>query len=169
MPNPRIIVTKRTFLRRMEETDLLGIYETHADSETRKYTWINGLYTQEQILLWIKNDLNTNNSGLYLLSIIDKENAAFLGLCGLRMREDLGNQIDIAYRIHPNNRLNGIATETAKATVDWAFQERKLDKILAQVHSENLASQCIMRKLNFELKDNQEPWWVYEFRNPFAP
>lgn len=147
----------------MLEIDLAGIYETHLDSETRRFTWIDDLLSAEEILRWIIEE-RENETGLHIFTILDKHNAQFLGLCGLRLRPDLNEQVDIAYRIHPSNRLKGIATETAAAVLDWGFTQKNLSTILAQVHTENLISQKVLEKLHFSQIEKNGIWWLYQIR-----
>ncbi len=147
----------------MLEIDLAGIYETHADAETRRFTWIDNLLTADEILNWIIAE-RENTSGLHIFTILDKSNAQFLGLCGLRLRTDLDSRVDIAYRIHPTNRLKGIATETARAVLEWGFEHKNLDQILAQVHTENLISQKVLEKLHFSQIEKEGIWWLYQIR-----
>ena len=149
-------------MRPMIETDLRGIYELHNDAETQKFTWIDGLQTPDEILQWILTSRLLKAEDLSFFSIIDKNNAEFLGLCGFRERKDFNNNIDIAYRIHPQNRLKGIASECTAALIEWGKTSKGIKHIISQVHAENTISQRIMHKLCFQMVDNRGIWWLYE-------
>jgi RimJ/RimL family protein N-acetyltransferase len=146
----------------MIEIDLPGIFYTHKDAETLKYTWIPNLQTPEEILQWILDEEKKSNSNYPIFSIINKADAAFLGLCGLRIRADLGDKIDLVYRIHPQNRLKGIATEAAKHMIGFGFNQLQLTEIFAQVHCKNVLSLRIMEKLNFDLVEETNPWLLFK-------
>lgn len=163
MPNRVFIETERTFLRLMQVTDLRGIFEMHNDPDTQRFTWIEGLLTPEEILSWILQNQMLSNPELPLFAIMDKHSAAFLGLCGLRLRPDLNHAIDLTYRIHPGVRLQGLATEAASAVLDWGRREKNIREVLAQVHEENYISMRIMEKLQFSLLETQAPWQMYRF------
>ncbi len=71
-------------------------------------------------------------------------------------------QVGLYYAIAPAQRGKGYATEAARALVDYAFSELKLERIVALTRYENLASQAVMRRLGMGIESNPypEPAWM---------
>ncbi|MEQ8674024.1 MAG: GNAT family N-acetyltransferase [Aggregatilineales bacterium] len=51
----------------------------------------------------------------------------------------------------------GYATEAAQTIIDYLFNERNLDRIIAQTDHDNLASQQVMERLGMRLDRNPNP------------
>jgi RimJ/RimL family protein N-acetyltransferase len=69
--------------------------------------------------------------------------AAIVGTIHLTV--DGGNQIaELGYDVEPANRNRGIATEAARATIDWGFRVLNLAKIYARTDAWNEASWRVM-------------------------
>ena len=71
-----------------------------------------------------------------------------LGWCGLFPLENTG-QIELAYRYVQAAWGQGIATEAARAVLDYGFGVLKLDPIVAVTHPENAGSKRVLTKLGF--------------------
>jgi ribosomal-protein-alanine N-acetyltransferase len=70
-----------------------------------------------------------------------------IGFCGFLHQEVDGRQeIEIAYRLHPDFWNRGIATEAARAVRDHAFRDLKLDRVISLIHPENTASRRVAEK-----------------------
>jgi RimJ/RimL family protein N-acetyltransferase len=59
-------------------------------------------------------------------------------------------------------RGQGLATEAARAMVDYAFRELKLKRVVATTSYENNASAAVMRRLGMRIDKNpfQDPPWL---------
>ncbi len=68
-----------------------------------------------------------------------------IGSCGLRLLEGTP-EIELLYAISPPYCGMGLATETARATIRYGFEEVGLDRILGVVDTENVASQHVLEK-----------------------
>ncbi|MBU2493738.1 MAG: GNAT family N-acetyltransferase [Bacteroidetes bacterium] len=74
--------------------------------------------------------------------------------------------MDIGFRISKKYWGNGIATETAKAVLQFAFIELNIKTVLARVIKENIASIKVIEKLGMKFRnsftDKLGEWLVYE-------
>jgi RimJ/RimL family protein N-acetyltransferase len=70
----------------------------------------------------------------------------FLGWCGLFPLEDSG-LIEIGYRFVRRAWGKGVATEAARAVLDYGFFDLDLDPIVAVTHPDNRASQRVLEKI----------------------
>ena len=78
-----------------------------------------------------------------------KSDGAFIGLCGLLpVHFDAlpANSIEIGWRLRRASWGAGLATEAARAVLDWGFA-RGLPAIIAFTATRNLASQAVMQRL----------------------
>lgn len=84
------------------------------------------------------------------LAIIFKESHEFIGWCGL----DHTNQKDadpaLFYLLKANYWGKGLATEAARALLDYTFTQLELDSIHGGAAIDNLASKRVMEKLGMQ-------------------
>ena len=72
-----------------------------------------------------------------------------IGTCGYLHNVVEHNRIEIGYDLSPESWGKGIMTETLKAVIHFAFSELNVNKIEAQITSENDASLHLVSKLGF--------------------
>lgn len=73
-----------------------------------------------------------------------------VGFVELSETDATGNKGEIGYIIQPSEHGNGYATEGAKLCLQYAFQDRGLHKVWAQVGAVNTASIRVLEKLDFQ-------------------
>ncbi len=56
------------------------------------------------------------------------------------------DEIEIAYRLHPNHWGRGLATEAARTVRDHAFRDLKLPRVISLIHPDNKASRRVAEK-----------------------
>lgn len=162
-PVPPIqLFTPRCMLREVSEADLSQILALHNDKDTQKYAWVNGLQTLEENRKWLENMQEQYKNLLGFLAIEHKQSGAFMGLAGIRSRPDLSSQYDVAYRLLPEYRNLGYATEATAELLVYAFGKLKITHIQAQVHYENMASLRVLEKLHFKAESADLPWLLFE-------
>jgi len=69
-----------------------------------------------------------------------------LGWCGLQYLPETG-EIEVGYLLGRDYWGNGFATEAARASIDYGFENLEIDNIIAVVHPGNLASIHVIEKL----------------------
>jgi len=85
--------------------------------------------------------------GPYRVSRMDTDEA--MGICGLFKRENL-EYPDIGYGFLPEYCGHGYAIEAARAVLDHARNEMKLDKLAAIVSEQNTRSTHLLKKLGMQ-------------------
>jgi RimJ/RimL family protein N-acetyltransferase len=105
-------------------------------------------------------------------AVVLKENNTLIGSVGLVALIDAFPQIpelgyaDTKYStaevglfwvIAPQYQKQGYATEAAQAVIDYAFNQLRLNRILATTAYTNTASQQVMEKLGMQLTKNPRP------------
>lgn len=66
-------------------------------------------------------------------------------------------EVGLLYHIALSHRQQGIATEAARALIDYGFTHLRLARIVATTEHHNHASQAVMRKLGMTLLANPYP------------
>lgn len=150
------------YFREMRPKDAQAIFEINSDEVTCRFTVLERQQSLPAIHSWIDYYPSYKRHGFGIWVIAHKQTHRALGLCGLRVRKDLNNAIDLSYRMHPAWRNLGIASKAVKVCVAFGFTVLKLEQILAQVHKENVISARILAKLGFEKGDLNGIWqdWI---------
>jgi ribosomal-protein-alanine N-acetyltransferase len=80
-------------------------------------------------------------------AVIDKENGKLIGLCGLRL---LDGAPELFYLFSKPNWGRGLATEAAKASLRYGFEELGFERIVAATRHANKASINVMTKIGMK-------------------
>ena len=165
-----IFETPRLILRRFTEADAGLLLYLNSDPEITKYVHELPLETEEQSLGIIQSIIlpqYENNLGRWAIHI--KENMEFIGWCGLKFLPK-NDEIDLGYRLVKKEWGKGYATEAAKHTLAYGFNELKLKLITGKAHIENTASLHILEKLGMQfIREEMEdgcPIKVYTIADP---
>jgi [ribosomal protein S5]-alanine N-acetyltransferase len=74
-----------------------------------------------------------------------------VGAIGLELKDDVFKyNAEIGYWITPDQWGKGIATESVKLMIDFAFKAHPVKRIFAEVFSDNSASVRVLEKCSFE-------------------
>lgn len=72
-----------------------------------------------------------------------------VGFVWLIRIDDIHERATIAYWITPEEQGNGYATEAVRLALEYAFDSRGLNKVVARVFEDNSASRRVLEKLEF--------------------
>lgn len=147
--------TKRLILREILPTDIDGLYELDSDPEVHKYLGNNPVKDKNQIvdiINFIRQQYKDNGIGRW--AIIDKKNNNFIGWTGLKLVTELTNNhqnyYELGYRLIKRYWGQGIATETALASLEFAFDKLKTDEVYAIADCKNDGSNKILQKVGLQ-------------------
>lgn len=93
---------------------------------------------------WIED---TDRDSVDLLVCADGEP---VGTIGLNQLNETWGLAELGYMIAPQAQGNGYATDAARRLARYGFEDRRLEKILANVYETNPASQRVLEKVGFE-------------------
>jgi len=147
--------TSRLILRDIGLYDAQNLLEMDLDERVTKYTGQNPIGTIEQaidVVRMIMNQYAENGVGRW--AVIEKQSGEFLGWTGLKFHNEMeNNQIDfydLGYRFKYTHWNKGFATEASLACIKIGFEQLNLEKIIAMVHPNNLASMKVADKCGFK-------------------
>lgn len=166
--------TERLILREILPTDFDGMFELDSNAEVHRYLGNNPVSSNEEVI----NNINLIrqqyiDNGIGRWAIINKENMQFIGWTGLRLIthkiNNHSNYYDLGYRLIQNYWGKGLATESAIASLHYAFNTLKLTKVYAIADCQNKGSNNILLKVgmnfieSFDLDGTMHNW--YEIDN----
>lgn len=167
------IETNRLILRPFTLDDIEDSYQMNLDSEVSKYTGDGGVVSRDEIVRRIMEDVlgDYEKYGFGRLAVELKESNKFIGFCGLKYLNDL-KEVDLGYRYMSKYWGKGYATESAKACIEYGFKKLKLNKIIAMVLPENIASVKVLEKLNFtyekDIIEDEQLVKIYRLNNNYS-
>ncbi len=146
-----IVKTKRLILRPWNETDLEPFAQLNADPRVREF-FFSLLNRQEsdQTVKLFSDHIDRCGWGFWAASLIETDE--FIGFIGL---EDVNFQahfshspsVEIGWRLAYDYWGKGYATEGARATLQYGFDELKLKEIVSFTAVQNQRSRNVMEKI----------------------
>ncbi len=163
-----ILETPRFILREFSTDDVDGLFLLESNPNVYRYLSIfhpvtgENLYppktSKDEVYPIIENiQKQYEENGFGRWAIISKDNNDFIGWCGLKVETEIRKpQVynDIGYRLREEYWGKGIATETAKACMDYGYNKLNLDTICAAAVKDNIASDRVLHKIG--LKRSEE-------------
>jgi RimJ/RimL family protein N-acetyltransferase len=163
-----ILETPRLILRHQVPADLDDLWALYCDPEITKYI-PDAPRTREEAreeLEWHMNG-HPRNPDLGLWATIHKGTEKFIGRCGLLpwTIEDQ-QEVEVAYTITRSYWGQGLATEAARAILQYGFGKLNLSRLVSLIEPENIASQRVAEKIGmtFEMRVDEgeyTPFFIY--------
>jgi ribosomal-protein-alanine N-acetyltransferase len=145
-----ILQTDRLLLRELQTDDAEAIYGIMSNAEVMKYYDLEPFENIEQAHKLIQRYKQRYNKGEAIRWVIVLGNQV-IGTCGFFWdRHDYA--AEIGFELSKNYWNQGIMSEALRTIIKYGFEKESINRIEAQVFSENTASQNLLQKLAF----NQE-------------
>lgn len=147
-----VMESDRLNFRKITKNDFINLKSILQDIEVM-YAWEHA-FTDEEVLEWIdKNLVRYENEGFSYFAVIEKLSNQFIGMAGPLIEDINGiKQIGIAYIMDKKYWGKGYGFESAKASMDYAFNNLNAEEVIAQIRSNNLSSCKIAEKLNMKIQ-----------------
>ena len=145
-----MIETPRLVLRRFREEDREPFAAINGDP--RVSDWLGGPIDRaasDRTLDRINAEIDELGWGLWAAEL--KPDGRLIGFIGLAPVEagalPVGPAIEMGWRLSPDTWGQGLATEGAKAALDWAFEHIDAPEFIAFTAATNVKSQAVMRRI----------------------
>ncbi|MFC9292809.1 GNAT family N-acetyltransferase [Streptomyces sp. NPDC057011] len=145
------IRTPRLLLRRWTDDDLVPLSEINADPEVMRWIGDGSVLdlerTAEDIERW-EEEWDEEGFGLFAVELLGS--GELIGAVGLSVPEylpEVATDVEISWRLGRQYWGQGYASEAAQATLEFALQDRGLDRVVAVNRAGNEASENVIRKL----------------------
>jgi [ribosomal protein S5]-alanine N-acetyltransferase len=73
----------------------------------------------------------------------------FVGTVGFHSPPDADGRVEVGYRVEPEYRRQGVASEVVRGLFDWAAREHGVRRFRASVAPDNVPSRAIVSRLGF--------------------
>lgn len=146
-----IVETSRTIIREFTTNDIDSAYKIYSDIDVMKFIGDGKGFTIEQTKDFIeKMIVRYNQHGYSFWAVEDKINKNLIGHCGVMFDHRTGKN-EIGYTIRKEFWRQGLALETSKSVVDYAFAKLQLNELVSFTKLINVPSQEMMKKLKMTL------------------
>jgi ribosomal-protein-alanine N-acetyltransferase len=181
MAQPPTIETKRLLVRAFKDDDVEGLTAVFDDLEAmwdviaipgmpRVPRAVAEKRIADSIAGWRGHD-----AGFWAVVIADAALGPvgdIIGYCGFvnpsageaKVEFDDHAALEVGWGIHPAYQRRGLASEAMKPVLDYAFNERICDRLIAITDPENQASQTLSLRLGFEFDSEINAYGTLQVR-----
>lgn len=152
------IETERLRLRELRKSDLESMFELDSNPNVHKYLGNKPIKTKTEAQKILDSVLQQyTERGIGRFAVIEKASGDFIGWSGLRLNTEYNmngftKYYDVGYRLIERFWGKGYATESGKASVDYAFNTMKLPELYATTEISNQASHNALLKIGLQYK-----------------
>ena len=154
------IETERLRLRELRKSDLESMFELDSNPNVHKYLGNKPIKTKTEAQKILDSVLQQyTERGIGRFAVIEKASGDFIGWSGLRLNTEYNmngftKYYDVGYRLIERFWGKGYATESGKASVDYAFNTMKLPELYATTEISNQASHNALLKIGLQYKND---------------
>lgn len=140
--------------------DVDEIHQLWIEPGMKKYLWDDEIIPKEAAQEAVAKSIELfNEKGLGLWAVTFHGQTVLIGFCGYWYFRD-PPELEILYGIAPNLWGNNLATEAARAMLQYGFQYLGFDEIIASADAPNAASFRVMEKTGMKfLKRARKNGW----------
>ncbi|MEX0169955.1 GNAT family N-acetyltransferase [Streptomyces sp. LMG1-1-1.1] len=145
------IRTPRLLLRRWSDDDLVPLAEINADREVMRWIGdgsVRDLDETAEDIERYEEEWDDEGFGIFAVELLGS--GELIGFAGLSVPDalpELAAEVEISWRLGRQFWGQGYASEAAHAVLEFALQDRGLDRVVAVTHISNQASENVIGKL----------------------
>ena len=155
------IETARLHFRQINADDLDVFWMMVSDPEVMKYLGVvaGTTLSREETRITLEKMLEFwAVHGVGRWAIVNKEDGKFIGICGFRLFETTP---ELFYMFSKESWGKGLATEAARASLRYGFEELRVDRIIAVTRHANTASRRVIAKLGMKYEKEMNHFGVF--------
>ena len=161
------IATHRLILRRFRDSDLASFMAYRNDPEVARYqTWESITRREAEKFIAEQSRRHPGIPGKWFQFAVElKEGGALAGDCALLVIKSAPRIGEIGYTFAREYQRVGLATEAARAVVDFAFDALGLNRVIATCDCRNAPSLALMERLGMRREGHfiQNVWFKGEW------
>ncbi|MEZ5941720.1 MAG: GNAT family N-acetyltransferase [Planctomycetaceae bacterium] len=146
------IETSRLFLRPLRIEDAEPLAAVFSDPEVMH--WSNGLLDVAGVAVWLKERISGDPLRPWIgpWAVVQKSTTDVIGYCGFFYFPDINGkpETEIGFRLARAYWGQGIATEAAQAVLNCGFGQYNLERLVALIAPDNVASIRVAEKLSMQ-------------------
>ncbi|KTG10295.1 acetyltransferase [Haloprofundus marisrubri] len=146
MPGPVFLRGARVELRPVEKADVEFVQQLVNDPEVWSMLGSHRPKNRKQELEWVES-IGDDTDDQFLVC----DDGDPVGLVGMHPNETWGTA-ELGYMVSPEAWGNGYCTDAVRTVSRYAFEERRLHKVVAEAYDHNVGSQRVLEKAGFTLE-----------------
>jgi [ribosomal protein S5]-alanine N-acetyltransferase len=144
--------TERLILRPWSLDDIDALHQVWAHPEVRRYLWDDDAISRQRAAAAVEAGVaGANRNGVGLWCVLPKPASELAGFSGFRYIED-SPEIELLYGLLPEYWGRGLATEAARAVLEYGFDAALFTRIYARTDVPNRASVRVLERLGMKLE-----------------
>jgi RimJ/RimL family protein N-acetyltransferase len=144
--------TQNLTLRPWRQSDLQFLAQLCADETVMRY--FPKVLTEEESADFLRRLIaHQEEHGFSYFAVEEKQSGKLIGFIGLaaqKYESPFTPAVDVGWRLMPSAWGKGYATEGAKRCLQLAFEELKLDRVIAVCAATNKGSERVMQKIGMQ-------------------
>ena len=150
------ITTPRLVLRAFTMEDVEPLYHILRGEDVLRYFPPMEPPPRERVQKMVAGLLqHWETRGYGLWAVASPSGGRLMGRCGLQWLPDTG-EVEVDYILGRAFWGQGFATEAARASLRYGFEELELERVIGISHVENIASQRVLEKLGMARLEQKE-------------
>jgi len=143
--------TERLVLRLFTPDDVQAMYDLNSDPEVVRYAEAAPVRDLQEAREKLESGPLADyvKYGYGRFAVEDRETGKVIGFCGIKYIPAIGLP-EIGYRLMRSYWGRGLCTEAARACVDFARDDLKIERLVALIMPENIASIRVAEKLGMK-------------------
>jgi len=173
------IKTERLILRQFTLGDCIELHRICTQPYILQWMsdWNCTIEERKGWIKWVgkQYETATKETARIMLAITLKSTGELIGMIGIGNKEEVDNEIEIAYFISQEFCNQGYMSEAVNAMVEWTFETLNLEYLIAIVELDNYPSQKVVKKCCFTKIDTrmilnsgdteEKPFYYYRLNN----
>ncbi len=156
--------TNRLLLQPLSAMDAIELYQIYQTKGVLRYFPITTSPSLEKVQRFIAwQQAHWQKYGYGDWGIISEGDGKLIGWAGLQFLPEL-DETEVGFLLDRPTWGKGYATEAARASLLFGFEQIMLDHIIALVHPDNLASQHVTEKCGMVFSNRLSLWGMELFR-----
>ena len=144
--------TDRLLLRPWSLDDIEGLYKVWADPQVRRYLWDDEVISRERAAATVRKCVaSASEHGVGLWCLLPKPGDVLAGFCGFRFIDESA-AIELLYGLLPEYWGQGLATEAARAALQYGFEAGLFERVYGRTDVANVASVRVMERLGMKFE-----------------
>lgn len=143
-------------LKKANFSDIEFLWYLRNKPETYKYSRQNQIIGWKEYIEWILPIvLGTSNKDLFVIKNLKTP------IGQIRFDWMKNKKAEISMSILKEFQGKGFATETLKLAIKEVKRQKKIKRLIAEIHKKNLSSIKLFERLSFKLKTQKRDWLKY--------
>ncbi|WP_459502959.1 GNAT family N-acetyltransferase [Bacillus sp. C1] len=148
------IHTERLFMRQPTLENIDAFHQIVKHDEVGKWLAISRGMLREEARQYVGKVIeHWTENGFGVWFLFHKTTGELIGHCGLRYIDGT-KEVEIMYLLDSKFWGHGYATEAVHASIQYAFQTLKVEKLIARIRSANDKSKNVLEKAGFQYTHN---------------